>query len=325
MSTEMVPATPAGSITRQEHGALQVSKLGETAITAAAAQAKAEVESQYIVALQRPRDLEVVRDRFLRECSRPALAKIARYSKPVGGSKIEGPSVRLAEVALRVFGNVRVTTPTIYDDTERRIVRVSVFDLETNASASKDITVTKTVERSTIKDGQTPLSVRTNSGGKKVYTVEATDDDLANKEAALVSKTLRNLIFRIFPGWLLEEGMEQVQAVLRGQVQADPDAAKRAAVDAFSELGIRAEQLADFLGHKLDETTPDELVQLRAVYSAIKDGETTWTSTMEQRREERGQAASAPAGPAPSGFKDKVKAKAAAAPAPERGDAGVDG
>lgn len=320
-TTMMVPAAPAHGIVRQELGALQVQQVAETAITAAAAQARAEVESQYVVALQRPRDLEVVRDRFLRECSRPSLAKIARYRKPVGREKIEGPSIRLAEVALRVFGNLRVTTPTIYDDPERRIVRVTVVDLETNASASKDITFAKTVERRALRDGQVPISVRTNSEGIKTYTVIATDDELSNKENALVSKTLRNLVFRIFPGWLLEEGMEQVQAVLRGQVTKDPDAEKRMAVDAFAELGIRAEALAEYLGHKMQDTTPDELIELRGVWQAIKDGETTWSAVMEQRREERGQGApAAPPTQAPSRFKGKVQQaagqKAAPPPAP---------
>ena len=84
------------------------------------------------------------------------------YSKPVGRGRITGLSVRFAEEAVRSMGNLDVSTPVVYDDPHKLIVRVSVTDLEANAIYSHDVTVVKTVERRSLKDGQAALSVRQN-------------------------------------------------------------------------------------------------------------------------------------------------------------------
>jgi hypothetical protein len=46
-----------------------------------------------------------------------------------------------------------------------------------------------------------------------------------------------------------------------------------------------ASQLADYLGHDIGACSPQELVNLRGLYGAIKDGEATWASAMENKAE----------------------------------------
>ena len=123
----------------------------ETASTAVAVQARAAVEARYKMALMRPRSWDEVRVRLLAACKRPGFAETARYAKPVGGKSIEGPSIRFAEEALRAMGNAYVETMVVFDDDERRIVRVTVTDLEANLSYPHDITLRKTVERRRLK------------------------------------------------------------------------------------------------------------------------------------------------------------------------------
>lgn len=268
---------------RQEFGAHELAVRTETATAAMTAQAKAAVEARFILALQRPRDVDTVRIRLLNECKRPGFAQVARYSKPVGGQRIEGPSIRFAEAALRLMGNVMPETAVIYDDPQKRITRVSVTDLETNVTYSSDVTVEKTVERQSLKDGQVPLSSRKNSWGKTVYLLPATEDDIANKVNAQVSKALRTNGLRILPGDILEECMEQCISTARSEAAADPDRERKKVADAFATLRVLPNQLAEYLGHSIDQCSPAELVDLRAVYQAIKDGETTWHATMEQK------------------------------------------
>ena len=85
MGTSNVPATipqpSAGVVVAQ----------GETASSSVAARAKAEVEARAIVALQRPRSVNQFRIGLLESCRRSRFAETARYSKPVGGGKVEGP------------------------------------------------------------------------------------------------------------------------------------------------------------------------------------------------------------------------------------------
>jgi hypothetical protein len=259
-------------------------RANETSTTALAAQAKAQIEARYIVAMQRPRDMDTVRTKLLKECSRPGFAKVARYSKPVGGSRIEGPSIRFAEAALRCMGNVVPESFVVWDDEEKRVVRVSVTDIESNLTYSQDVVVPKTVERKKLGNGQQAIATRANSFGDLVYIVRATDDDLLNKQNALVSKALRTQAIRLLPGDILEECMTAVVKVQSNEDAKDPDAAKKALLDAFAKIGVMPNQLAEYLGHETSQVVAAELVELRAVYSAISEGETTWQAVMASKK-----------------------------------------
>lgn len=277
-------STEKGITHRDGFGEAETSRAPETASTAVAAQATAAVQARYVMALKRPRDLMEVRTRLLAACKRPRFAETARYSKPVGGRAVEGPSIRFVEEAIRCLGNIYAESTVVYDDAEQRIVRVAGTDLESNVTYPVDVVVRKTVERSTLKQGQTALSERMNSRGVITYTVAATDDDLINKQAALVSKALRTIGLRLLPGDLLEEAMEAVIATQHDAAARDPDAQRKAVCDAFLSIGVRPRELADYLGHPSEVLTPAEVIQLRAVYSAIRDGEATWQATIEQKR-----------------------------------------
>jgi hypothetical protein len=188
----------------------------------------------------------------------------------------------------------------IYEDDKRRIVRVSVTDLETNLPYSSDLVIEKTVERSSIKEGVIPLSSRKNSYGKTVYLLPASEDEIANKVNAQVSKALRGHALRILPGDILEECMEECIKTLNNETAKDPDAERKRITDAFASLKVMPGQLAEYLGHAVDQCAPAEIVELRALFQAIRDGETTWHAASEERS--GGKKASS-----------KVKAKVAAA------------
>lgn len=258
----------------------------DTASSAVAAQAKALVEARYIMALRRPRDMDVVREKMLKECMRPSFAAVARYVKPIGKDRSKwpaGPSIRFAEAAVRNMGNITVETMTVYDDREKRIVRVTVTDLEANVPYFQDVVVTKTVERRHKKDGDTVVSTRTNSYGDTLYILEATDDDIVNKQQALISKAIRTQGLRLIPGDIVDECMDQVMVTQQNADATDPDAAKRKLFDAFHTLGVQAAQLKEYLGHDAASLSAKELSDLRALYAAIRDGEATWRDVMDNK------------------------------------------
>lgn len=254
----------------------------ETAATAAASQVKALVEARYTVAMHRPRDMDQVRERLLKECKRPSFAEVARYNKPIGKGVV-GPSIRFAEAAIRCMGNVVIDETTTYDDDEKRIIQVSVTDLEANVPYSTSVTVEKTVERSSAKKDDEVLRQRTNSKGYPVYILRATEDDILNKKNALLSKAIRTLALRLVPGDLTDECMDQVVATQKAKDAADPDAARKKLLDAFTALNVSVPDLKAYLGVDLDKISPAELIELRALHAAIRDGETTWRAAMESR------------------------------------------
>lgn len=273
-----------GEVVRREFGGNSIERRAETAVSAAAAQARAAVEAMYVMALQRPRDIVEVRERLLAECRRKGFAESAVYHLPRGGKTIEGPSIRFAEAGLRALGNAHVRTTITYEDDERRVGEVTVIDLERNTPLSASFTIDKTVERKSIKGGEAVLGERTNSSGLTVYRVAATEADVLMKQEAIVARLRRNLILQLLPGDLRDEALELCERTLVAGDGADPRATAKKIGDSFNALGIGAAQLREYLGHPVDQVTPEEAKDLRGVYSAIKDGQTTWSEVVESRR-----------------------------------------
>ena len=57
----------------------------------------------------------------------------------------------------------------------------------------------------------------------------------------------------------------------------------------FAQLGVAVEQLKEYVGHELSALSPVELQALRAIYSAIKDGETSWKAVMDSEAEKKAE------------------------------------
>lgn len=295
---------------REDFGGTELAHRPETASTAVAAQAKAAIEARYILAMRRPRDMNNTRVLLLRECQRPGFAQSAWYRKPIGQG-VEGFSVRFAEAAARCMTNVMPEVITVYDDREKRIVRVSVTDLEANVTYTKDVTVSKTVERTTVKGGQEVIGSRQNSQGKTTYLVVANEDELLNKEGSLVSKAMRNLVLRLVPGDILDECEAAIMETRkRGENAQDPDAARKKIVDAFAAQGVMPADLKAYLGQELSSVSPAQLQQLRDIYTAIKAGEATWKDYIAEAKEREGEKPDDAPKAGKDALKDRLKKQA---------------
>jgi hypothetical protein len=259
----------------------------ETASTMAAAQGKAMVESRYVMAMRQPRNWDQVRQDIRNECKRPTFAnnKSVYYVKPIGQG-VEGLGIRFVESGLRHMRNVLVEPTMIFEDESKEIQRVLVTDLESNITYSMDVRVSKTVERSKPMDDGSYLSVRMNSYKKPVYTVPAIDDDLLNKRGALISKAVRTLGLRIIPGDIQDEAIEIIKKIRMDDAARDPAAERKKIVDAFGDLGVKAVDLATYLKHDIAQCSPAELVKLRGIYGAIRDGEATWQTVLDNEAEQ---------------------------------------
>lgn len=258
--------------------------------SALAAQVQATVQARYIVAMQRPRDMDTVRQRLLAECRRPAFAEQARYRKPIGGGKfIEGESIRFAEAAARALGNIVTEVIAVDEDAEKRVLRVVTTDIETNTSFSTDILVRKTVERRSVREGQVVISSRRNSSGDIVHLVEASEDEILVKSGNAISKATRNNILRLLPGDIVDDCLTQCDATLAGKVKEDPDGARKKLLDAFGFFNVLPQQIAEYIGHDATQLSAAELDDLRKVYAGVRSGETTWPQVMQARAEALGK------------------------------------
>lgn len=288
--------------------------MAEMATTQTAELARATTEAQYLVALKRPRNEDVALQRMLRECKRPSFSDVAVYSIPIAGQRIEGLTIRFAEAAARVWGNLSVTQTITYDDGKKRIVRVMVVDLESNATMTGEVVVELVVRRRSPGDREV-LGVQRNSKGEQSYLVACDERDASMLTASAVSKLLRTLVLRLIPGWVLDECRAQLDATAQDKAAQDPDGQRRAMVAAFGDLNVPADQLAEYLGHDLATATPAEVVQLKRVYVGIRDAGAIWSDQLAQRVSERSGVK--PAEPSNPGATTKDKLKDAARKARE--------
>ena len=132
--------------------------------------------------------------------------------------------------------NITIETMTVYDDREKRIVRVTVTDLEANVPYSQDITIAKTIERRQSKGWRHRHQHAHQQLRRQAHILEATDDDIVNKQQALISK-------RRCARWAWADPRRHRRRV-HGAGAGDagehrrrgPDAAKRKLFDAFGQL-----------------------------------------------------------------------------------------
>lgn len=260
----------------QGFGTVTTEKSAELAARASAESARAEVESAYIMAIKRPRSEEDARIKINKICGDPDFAQCAKYSKPIGNTKITGPSIRFAEEILRHWGNVKTIQNITYEDESKRILKVVVIDLESNLSYSSEVTLEKTVERKSAK-GREVLGERENSTGELVYIVRATEDEMATKAAAAISKMIRNNGLRLIPRHITEGALDVADKAIRDRVNTNPDAEKQKVLDAFALLGIMPSEIEKYLKHPIAQTTPAEVVDLRTVYNSLKEGSAKWS------------------------------------------------
>lgn len=294
-----------------------VTSIGQNAATQAlTAKATADAIARWQMAMNCPRDLDEVRQRIMHECKRPKFAEVAVYEVPRGTSKITGLSIRFAEVAMRCMGNMGCEAQTIFDSTEERVIRISATDYETNASWQRDITIKKTVERKRLAPGQRAIRERINSYGDRVFIVEGTDEDIATKEAAEISKKSRTAILRLIPGHLQDEALKLCNKVYQDKAAKDPDAEKNAVLDAFAEQNVFPSDLADWLGHSFDQVTPAQLGDLRRLFVALREGQVSWPEALDQQKARREKAKKEPAAQAAPTKEAAASSKPAAAPAP---------
>lgn len=286
----------------QEVEEVRITKNDESyspAIAGAVAAAEAWLKAACAMAKRFPRDMDKVRDKILLECRRPDFARGrynpetkrfeggARYSKPVGNSKVKGFSVRFAEAAVQAMGHIHTNIQTLAETDEFRKIEVRVWDSQNMNSFADEATIPKTIERKSIPKERMGDVVRTrhNASGDILYIIRAEEGDLLNVVNAAKSKSFRNSGLRHVPGWLLAE-CERVIAETSGKEDSrDPEQAKREIFDAFSALGVSVEQIKEYLGHDAAKLEPKEMTELRELYTAIRDGETTMKSVFSAREE----------------------------------------
>lgn len=235
----------------------------------AEARAIAEIKAQVLMARQFPREASLAADRILNECKRPTLAEAAVYSFPRGKETITGPSIRLAEVLARNWGNntfgyeVLERKPTVNSRTGSSVIRAYAWDLETNTYVSRQFEVKHWRQ--------------TRNGG---YALTE-DRDIYELESNMASRRMRACILQMIPGDITSAAVRACRMTeSSGLSQKMEDKNERAklisgTVKVYERMGVTQADLEEMLKAKVEDWTADHMLRLKEVVNAIRDSVST--------------------------------------------------
>ena len=215
-----------------------------------------EIKGKMFLARQFPRDPEYSLQSALRECQRKELAEQAMYEFTRGDSKVRGPSIRLVEVLARHWSNITCGVDEIESKDGETTIKSYAWDLETNVSDSKTFTV---------------KHVRTTKRGSYKLTDER---DIYEMVANKGARRKRACLLAVLPGWYVDAAVDACEKTLT-QTLTDGQTLEEVIqklVAAFSEFGIAPGQIEEKMSKEVGNLSKNDVVKLRHLYSAIKDG-----------------------------------------------------
>lgn len=259
------PETPDFEVVEDEGERLD----GSTALEAVD---RAAIDIQVATAHRFPRDVT----RFKREAMTWATldeetAGSMFYVLPKrdpNGKKIEGPSVRLAEIVASAWGNLRVESDIVAIDDKYVTAMGTCFDLERNVAVR-----TRVKKRITKKDGT--------RYGEDMIVVAAN---------AAGSTALRNAIFKVIPRAMVNPIYLQARKVSIG-TEGTMEQKRTNALKWFADQRVSGAQVFKLLGrHGIEAITEDDLVTLRGIRTAIEEGTTSIEEAFGRGREQSAEA-----------------------------------
>jgi len=188
-------------------------------------------------------------------CKRKSLAEKAMYAYPRGGKLVTGPSIRLAEVIARAWGNISYGIREVSKTPLETTFEAYCHDLETNVKSSRIFS--QKHERYTRNKGSQRL----------------TDDrDIYELVANQATRRLRACILQVIPIDVVEDAIEQCETTLRTGAKTPIKDRIKKLIIAFNDYQINEEMIENRIGHKVSVINEIELIDLGKIYSSIRDG-----------------------------------------------------
>ncbi len=215
-----------------------------------------EVQAAMVIAKKFPRDEVQSFNRIMRACQRKTLAEQAMYEYPRGGTKVTGPSIRLAEAMAQNWGNLDYGIIELEQKNGESQVMAYAWDLETNTRQTKIFSVPHI--RSTKKGNVTLTDPR------DIYEL------VANQGA----RRVRACILGVIPGDVIDSALVQCNKTLLSDNGDVPlvDLVRQAAALFQNDYGVTVQMLEKFIGCKSESFSMNDLIRLKRVYKSLKDG-----------------------------------------------------
>lgn len=215
------------------------------------AMTRADIDMQIATAHKWPRDIQkAMKSAIVQATSSEDVADEMVYSLPRAGKEISGPSVRLAEVLVGCWQNLRLAA-RVMSVGEREVTAGAVaHDLETNNAISIEVS-----RRIVDKKGQ-----------------RFPDDLVILTENAAMAIAFRNAVLKIIPRAFWQRVFdESVMCIQNGKTSIAQRRAK--AIEFLMARGIPSDAILKYIDKgKVTEITGEDLVKLRGAINAAREG-----------------------------------------------------
>lgn len=219
---------------------------------------RASIDVQIATAKKYPRELSRVKAQMLSFATLDVETAAGCFFTLPGrkngdGKPIQGPSIRMAEIAISTYQNLRAGARVISDDGKIITAQGVCHDLQNNVCISVEVK-----RRVTTKDGR-----------------RYSDDMVVMTGNAACSIALRNATFRVVPLALVKPIYEAAKKVAVGD--AKTLATRRAdALAHFEKMGVKRESVLAVVGAKgVEDVGLEQLETLIGYANAIRDGDTS--------------------------------------------------
>lgn len=215
---------------------------------------RSEIDVQISTAKKYPRALGKVKEQMLAFATLDQeTAESCMYAKPQGGSVVKGPSVRLAEIAVSSFQNIRAGARVIANDGKTITCQGVCHDLENNTCVSVE------VKRSILKKNGDPYP----------------EHMVVTSGNAGCSIALRNAVFKVVPMALVKPAYEAAKALAIGDAASLSDRRTKM-VEHFKKMGVTEEKICAAVSREtVEDITLKDLEKLIGFSSSIKNGDAT--------------------------------------------------
>lgn len=201
-----------------------------------------------------------------------AMADRALYAFPVGGKRIEGPTVHLIEALAGEYGSLWTGTEITSIQGDRVFIRGVVLDLVTCTCYARPY-----------------LFTLPPAPGKFAEKADQANRWETMQVQNALSKAVRTALEHSLPRWYIEEAIAAARTIIRNEQLKglSVEEAGEQAVKHFSGLGVEMVDLEDWLGAQRPLWTASDIIDLRKLGSRIKNNETTVAAEFEKHRAKR--------------------------------------
>lgn len=222
-------------------------------VAVAESRAAQEVQAAMVIAKRFPRDETAAFAKILKACQRKSLAETSMYIYPKGNTTVTGPTIRLAEVLARNWGNLEFGITEVEQLNGESTMLAYAWDLETNCRQTRVFTVKHWRD--------------TKGGGYALSDARDIYEMTANQGA----RRMRACILGVIPGDFVEAAIAECEKTMRGNNTEPLSDRIRKMIAAFGEFNVSQEMIEERFGHLAESIIEIELVQLRKMYLSIKD------------------------------------------------------